>query len=198
MSADVREAPRPDLTTGSPVGSSRSKSRLAAGVATALLFVGGTGSVAALPAAAQGQLDTGWTRGSVVVHRPAPNVRSLRERTGLSWQQIADVAGVSRRAVHYWASGETMSDLHADRLSRLESIIEPLSGRPRDEVREFLLSSDGEGSNRLRQLITATRETHDVGPTQADLLNGGGDVRGVKTTARLQRGRALNVQPHLK
>lgn len=199
MSAVLDKVANPDITSGAPVSTQRKVPRLAAGLATtAVFFIGGTGSASSLPAAAaQGRLDNGWTQGSVILPRPVPNVRALRERTDLSWQQIADVAGVSRRAVHYWDSGAPMSELHAERLTHLEVAIQHLEGRRPEDVREYLLAPDAEGSNPLRRLIAAHRAHPEAGPSQVDLLRGGGDVQGVKSTKKVRRGRTLKVQPRL-
>lgn len=43
----------------------------------------------------------------------------LRRLTGLSWEQIAKVCEVSRRAVHFWAGGKTISRSNHKRLGDL-------------------------------------------------------------------------------
>ena len=42
----------------------------------------------------------------------------LRNLTGLTWDQVATLFGVSRRAVHFWASGKTMAAAHHEHLQR--------------------------------------------------------------------------------
>lgn len=41
-------------------------------------------------------------------HRPHP-AADLRLRSGLTWEQMAQIFGVSRRAVHFWVSGGRMT-----------------------------------------------------------------------------------------
>jgi hypothetical protein len=43
---------------------------------------------------------------SVELREPAPRViAEIRHLTGLTWEQLAQVFNVSRRSVHFWASG---------------------------------------------------------------------------------------------
>ena len=42
------------------------------------------------------------------------SIRSIYERSGLTWEQLARLFGVSRRAVHSWASGSRVSARHLE------------------------------------------------------------------------------------
>lgn len=46
-------------------------------------------------------------------------VVDLRNRSGLTWDQLASIFGVERRSVHFWASGRTMNASNAERLARV-------------------------------------------------------------------------------
>jgi DNA-binding transcriptional regulator YiaG len=65
-----------------------------------------------------------------VATAPPPNAESsrrisdIRLRTGLTWDQMARLFGVSRRTVHLWASGAAMSSAHEEHLHRLFSAFE--------------------------------------------------------------------------
>src|SRR5262245_8901698 len=39
-------------------------------------------------------------------------VMEIRRRSGLTWEELGDLFGVSRRSVHHWASGKTVSPRH--------------------------------------------------------------------------------------
>ena len=49
----------------------------------------------------------------------AKSVRELKERSGLTWDQLAKAFSVSRRSVHGWASGARMNAANAELLARL-------------------------------------------------------------------------------
>lgn len=57
----------------------------------------------------------------------AEAVRLLRERSGLTWDELAQLFGVQRRTVHCWAVGARMPSKHTARLRLLTAAV--LSGR---------------------------------------------------------------------
>jgi transcriptional regulator with XRE-family HTH domain len=68
----------------------------------------------------------------------------LRELTGLTWDQIASMLGVSRRAVHAWMSGA--SDIRRENAARVQEILHTVrswSSQPAFKVRNRLLSNFG-------------------------------------------------------
>jgi DNA-binding XRE family transcriptional regulator len=72
-------------------------------------------------------------------------VRRMREASGLTWEQIARVFGVSRRAVHHWAAGESMSAHNLELLSRFDRLVQSLPGSTPEEKRAALFASDEDG-----------------------------------------------------
>lgn len=50
-------------------------------------------------------------------------LHELRRTSGLTWDQLARTFGVSRRAVHLWASGRPMSSLNEERLQRVLAFV---------------------------------------------------------------------------
>lgn len=71
-------------------------------------------------------------------------VNELRLASGLTWEQVARLFGVSRRSVHFWASGKAMSSEHEEHLHRLLAVIRSLDGSA-DALRGALLAVvDGE------------------------------------------------------
>jgi transcriptional regulator with XRE-family HTH domain len=56
-------------------------------------------------------------------------IRKLHELSGLTWEQISRMMGVSRRAVHSWASGARVNGANAERLSSLLSVVAGLDAR---------------------------------------------------------------------
>lgn len=75
---------------------------------------------------------------------PADSVRRLRDATGLTWDQVARMFGVSRRAVHLWANGGKLSAANEELLVKANEIVAQLPGESADEVRrEFLRPQPG-------------------------------------------------------
>ena len=57
-------------------------------------------------------------------------VRELRERSGLTWGELARLLGVSRRSVHNWADGGRMSSGREHRLREIAAIVDDLPSDP--------------------------------------------------------------------
>src|SRR5262249_18751317 len=53
----------------------------------------------------------------------ADRVRMLKLRSGFTWAQVAEMFGVSRRAVHLWVQGGNMSARHAVRLDQIQQVV---------------------------------------------------------------------------
>jgi transcriptional regulator with XRE-family HTH domain len=53
-------------------------------------------------------------------------VRDLYAKSGLTWEQLGRLLGVSRRAVHLWAAGGRVNSRHLELLTQLRGIIEQL------------------------------------------------------------------------
>jgi len=60
------------------------------------------------------------------VETTATIVQELHAKSGLSWEQLGRLLGVSRRAVHLWAAGGRVNSRHIERLARLRGIIDNL------------------------------------------------------------------------
>lgn len=88
---------------------------------------------------------------------PAEAVRRVHDRSGLSWEQVARLFGVSRRSVHNWATGGVMNAENAARLSEISAAFADLPDEPA-RARDELLAPDPSGVSRYQRLI-ATRET---------------------------------------
>jgi len=73
-----------------------------------------------------------------------PDVSHLRRIGGLTWEQIADLFGVSRSAVHQWASGGPIDAAAADHLRNLVHVIDRADRGGAAENREALLTPTGD------------------------------------------------------
>lgn len=50
-------------------------------------------------------------------------ISELRRTSGLTWEQLGQLFGVSRRSVHFWASGRPMNAVHERRLFEILDIV---------------------------------------------------------------------------
>jgi DNA-binding transcriptional regulator YiaG len=50
-------------------------------------------------------------------------IGELRRRTGLTWDQLTRLFGVSRRSLHFWASGKPMTSTNEEHLQRVLSVV---------------------------------------------------------------------------
>lgn len=50
-------------------------------------------------------------------------VSELRRISGLTWEQLAALFGVSRRSVHFWASGERLNAANHERLMSVLDVV---------------------------------------------------------------------------
>jgi DNA-binding transcriptional regulator YiaG len=83
-------------------------------------------------------------------------VQDLKEATGLTWSQFADLFGVSRRAVHFWVSGGNIS---ADHIALFESIrarVSRLGKMTAAETRSALFTLGENGMSLYATLIGET------------------------------------------
>ncbi len=55
---------------------------------------------------------------------PIAAISEVRRLSGLTWEQLAQLFGVSRRALHFWASGKPLSAQNAEHLQRLLAVLQ--------------------------------------------------------------------------
>lgn len=82
----------------------------------------------------------------------AEQVRFVHERSGLTWEQLGRLFGVSRRAVHNWASGSRLSAGNAELLARVVAVLESRQGYDPNQTRAWLLASSAGGVSRFDEL----------------------------------------------
>lgn len=72
-------------------------------------------------------------------------ISELRVVSGLTWELLAKVCGVSRRAVHLWASGRPMSVDRQEHVARVLEVVRLLDTGSPEGTRSLLLSSAAGG-----------------------------------------------------
>jgi len=66
-------------------------------------------------------------------------ISELRRLSGLTWTQLAKVFGVSRRSLHFWASGEKLNAPNEERLRRILALVRRADRGTARTNREILL-----------------------------------------------------------
>lgn len=75
----------------------------------------------------------------------AQNIYELRRKTGLTWDKIAELFGVSKRSVHFWANGKPMEDYRDEKLYSLVMVIRKMDTGFSVQNRRLLLAKDEAG-----------------------------------------------------
>lgn len=71
-------------------------------------------------------------------------ISELRQISGLTWDQVGQLFGVSRRSVHHWASGKPLNSGNEARLMRVLDVVRHADRGSARETRAALLNtSDG-------------------------------------------------------
>lgn len=101
-----------------------------------------------MPAACMEQ----WMRASAsttaprqIQKTPREAIHELRRLSGLTWEELASLFGVSRRSVHFWGSGERMSAENERKLFRLLGVIKKIDRGVARANRLALLMPDDQG-----------------------------------------------------
>jgi len=84
----------------------------------------------------------------------ADGIREIRRVLGLTWEQLADLFGVKRRSVHFWASGMGMKPGHAERLEYLRAFAAAID-RGDPQLNHALLTTTPVGSESPLELLIA-------------------------------------------
>lgn len=130
------------------------------GLAATAFALGGPTTAQSLQATRA--VDTGWTSGVhsrrfVAGAELALSVRRLKDRTGLSWQQLADAFGVSRRSLHFWQNGGNMTAANVDRLTQLSADVAALGLDDPKGIRAALLTPRESGESIFNSWVNPNR-----------------------------------------
>lgn len=80
-------------------------------------------------------------------------IQQLKEDSGLTWDQLCRLFGVSRRSLHLWAAGGRMNSRNEERLAYLEQVVKAI-GSNCDERRDALLKTTSvSGRTMFQQLL---------------------------------------------
>lgn len=109
----------------------------------------------------------GWTSSNAIavrvaqpaqaVSRVAGDVRSLvrelRDRSGLTWDQLARLLQVSRRSLHHWAAGGRVNSAHHEAIVALLGKVNELAGSNAEERKAEIFSVDLGGKSHFQNWL---------------------------------------------
>lgn len=96
----------------------------------------------------------------------ADRIKFVHETSGLTWEQLGRLFGVSRRSVHAWAAGARLSAANAERLARVSTVVIAHRGASPEQTRARLISpADGSPSP-----FDSLRQSWSRGPIMEDTL----------------------------
>ena len=81
-------------------------------------------------------------------------INELRKTSGLTWEQVAKLFNVSRRSIHFWASGQPLASDNEEKLNRLLGVIRYIDRGSASLNRKLLLNPNADGELPLDQLIS--------------------------------------------
>lgn len=177
----------------SPGGSLVAKSRESAAliISSALLqmlFLRGeaptsNGFAQPLPAVSTRSTPANVIEPGVTAGATAEAVLELRRLSGLTWDELAGIFGVSVRAMHHWASGNTMRAEHVGHLFTVLHIVRGLSRGSSVDVRARLLAPSAAGKTGLDLLCAADGDNADL---IIAALAGAGTTTGAPQASEMQ------------
>jgi DNA-binding transcriptional regulator YiaG len=98
-------------------------------------------------------------------------LNELRKLSGLTWDQLARLFNVSRRSLHFWASGQPLSRFNEENLNRLLGTIQYIDRGSASLNRSLLLKPDSDGRPLFDLLVAGEHEEvkRILGPGNAPL-----------------------------
>jgi transcriptional regulator with XRE-family HTH domain len=82
----------------------------------------------------------------------------LRRLSGLTWEQLAKLFNVSRRSLHFWASGQPLSRFNEEQLNRLLGTLQYIDRGSANLNRSLLLKPEHNGNPLLDLLVAGKYE----------------------------------------
>jgi hypothetical protein len=126
------------------------------------------------PASQREAADHGLHEEPPALPSTAESVARLHVDSGLTWDQMGRLFGVSRRAVHLWASGKHMNARNIELLSTLQKLVASAPGNSPEQRRAWLFTAGPNGDSPLDQYMASRRgdtgTTIGTGYTPAGLL----------------------------
>jgi DNA-binding transcriptional regulator YiaG len=110
----------------------------------------------------------------LVADRAGPGIAELRRVSGFTWDQLSRLFNVSRRSLHFWASGKAMTPSNEEHLQRLLAVVRKIDRGSAGANRTALLTVREDGTIPFDLLAAEHYE-------QVVALLGPGEARRVQT-----------------
>jgi len=114
---------------------------------------------------AQHNVDVAHAPDDVGSRTDRDEVAWVKSHSGLTWDQLGKVFGVSRRAVHMWANGGRLNEQNARRLRAFSAVVRDIEAKipsaSAELVRSQLLQVGGDGLS----VVDRLRRERSSGPT---------------------------------
>lgn len=81
----------------------------------------------------------------VLIDRAGAAIAELRRLSGFTWEQFARLFNVSRRSLHFWASGKAMTPANEEHLQRLLQVVRKIGRGSASANRAELLAVRDDG-----------------------------------------------------
>lgn len=138
-------------------GSTSASGPMRAGLVRAPVFVGCIVTASALPTEPLSTLESssrslrfGQQTTAATLPRKVEDVGAaigdLRRLSGLTWDQLSRIFGVSRRALHFWASGKQMAPSNEEQLQRVLAVVRKIDRGSPSDTRAALLGVREDGT----------------------------------------------------
>jgi DNA-binding transcriptional regulator YiaG len=113
-----------------------------------------------IPSTAVYLLEHSTTAGATVAteSKAGAQIGELRRLTGFTWDQLAHLFGLSRRSLHFWASGKPMASSNEEHLLRLLATVRRLDRGSALENRRLLLTASRSGEVPMDLLVAQQYE----------------------------------------
>jgi hypothetical protein len=120
----------------------------------------------------------------IAVSQPAgAAIGELRRLSGFTWDQLSRLFSVSRRSIHFWASGKPMTPSNEERLQRLLAVVQKVNRGSASANRTALLGVREDGRIPFDLLVAGEYE-------KVTTLLGSGEVRRVRPPSLSENVRA--------
>jgi len=109
----------------------------------------------------------------VIADRAGAAIAELRRLSGFTWDQLARLFTVSRRSLHFWASGKAMTPSNEEHLQRLLAVVRKIDRGSASANRTALLAVREDGTIPLDLLAAEQYErvVALIGPGKARRVN---------------------------
>ena len=115
-------------------------------------------------------------------------IAELRRLSGLTWDQLARLFNVSRRSLHFWASGKPMAPSNEEHLQRLLAVVRKIDRGTAAANRALLLAAREDGNFPFDMLAVGAYD-------RVLALLGTGEVRRVTPSGLSEAERAARTPP---